>query len=78
MGESDKGGRREFSRAANLAIELGASIVVCALIGYYLDRIFGTAPWAIFGGIVLGTAAGFWNAYKIALGPQKGRPRTKE
>lgn len=65
MGESDRRSRREFSRAADLAIELGAAIIVFAVIGHYLDKVFRTAPWFIFGAIVLGTIVGFWNAFKL-------------
>lgn len=65
MKEPDRRGRREFSLAANLALELGVSIIICAAIGYFLDKTFRTSPWFIFGAIVLGTMAGFWNAFKI-------------
>ena len=37
-----------------------------ALIGWVLDRVFGTAPTLMITLIVLGTAGGFWSIVKMA------------
>ncbi|MFN3945682.1 MAG: AtpZ/AtpI family protein [Allosphingosinicella sp.] len=37
-----------------------------ALIGWVLDRWFGTAPWLLLVLLFLGMAAGFWNIVKIS------------
>jgi ATP synthase protein I len=37
-----------------------------ALIGWVLDRAFGTSPWLLLILLFLGMAAGFWNIVKIS------------
>jgi ATP synthase protein I len=37
-----------------------------ALIGWVLDRMFGTSPWLLLILLFLGMAAGFWNIVKIS------------
>jgi ATP synthase protein I len=37
-----------------------------ALVGWVLDRIFGTSPWLLLILLFLGMAAGFWNIIKIS------------
>ena len=41
------------------AVSLFASVVVFCGIGWALDRWFGTAPWLLAGGLVLGAIMGF-------------------
>jgi ATP synthase protein I len=37
-----------------------------ALIGWVLDRLFGTSPGFLIALLLLGTAAGFWNIIKLS------------
>jgi ATP synthase protein I len=37
-----------------------------ALIGWVLDRVFGTSPLLLISLLVLGTVGGFWNIIKIS------------
>jgi ATP synthase protein I len=37
-----------------------------ALVGWVLDRLFGTSPGFLISLLLLGTAAGFWNIIKIS------------
>ena len=37
-----------------------------ALIGWVLDRIFGTSPLLLISLLILGTIGGFWNIIKIS------------
>ncbi len=37
-----------------------------AVIGWALDRLFGTSPWLLLIMLFLGTAAGFWNIIKLS------------
>jgi ATP synthase protein I len=46
--------------------EFVAGIIAGGLIGWLLDGWFGTSPAALVVFILLGTAAGFWNVYRIA------------
>ena len=64
--------------AMNLGVraltEFVAAVAVGALLGWQLDKWLGTAPFCLVGLLALGTAAGFWNVYKIAAAPT-GKPR---
>lgn len=53
--------------------EFVAAVVVAAFIGWVIDRWLGSSPAALILFIGLGTAAGFWNVYRIAAKPT-GRP----
>ena len=56
MGQSDD--RKEkgaLARAASVGIEIGASVIVCLLVGHWADGKFGTTPWLTLAGVVLGT-----------------------
>lgn len=49
--------------------EFVAGVIAGGAIGWLLDKAFGTSPvfLLIFG--MLGTAAGFWNVYRVAMNP---------
>ena len=66
-----------LGQAVNLGFrvmsEFVASVVVGAVIGWAIDHWLGSSPVALILFIGLGTAAGFWNVYRIAVG-SSGRP----
>lgn len=66
-----------IGQAVNLGFrvmsEFVASVVVGAVIGWAIDHWLGSSPVALILFIGLGTAAGFWNVYRIAVG-SSGRP----
>jgi F0F1-type ATP synthase assembly protein I len=45
--------------ASSVGLELGLSVVLCVLLGRWLDGKLGTEPWLMIAGIALGLAAGF-------------------
>lgn len=49
--------------------EFVAAIVVGAVIGWQLDRWIGASPLFLILFLALGTAAGFWNVYRISMNP---------
>lgn len=65
-------------QAMNLGIrvmsEFVAAICVGALLGWQLDVWLGTAPIGLIVLLGLGTAAGFYNVYRMAALPT-GKPR---
>ena len=65
-----------LAQAVNLGFrvmsEFVASIVVGAVIGWAIDRWLGSSPAALILFIALGTAAGFWSVYRIAVKPSGG------
>ncbi len=64
---------RSIGRAMNLGFrvlsEFVAAIVVGGLIGWKLDEWCHTSPLFIIVFLAIGTAAGFWNVYRIAAKP---------
>jgi ATP synthase protein I len=56
--------KEEANRKSGIAyaagISLFAAVVSGLLIGWLLDRWLGTRPWLLVTGVVLGSAAGFY------------------
>jgi ATP synthase protein I len=57
---------RAMSAGLNVFSEFVAAILVGAFIGWQADKWLGTKPWMLVVFLGLGTAAGFWNIYRIA------------
>ena len=47
--------------------EFVAAVVVGGFSGWAIDRWIGTSPGFLIAFIALGTAAGFWNVYRMAM-----------
>jgi F0F1-type ATP synthase assembly protein I len=60
--------RSDFVRAASLGLEIAVAVFLGAGVGYWLDSVCQTGPWLMVLGLVIGSIAGFWNAYKFAVG----------
>ena len=54
--------------------EFVAAVVVGGFIGWMIDRGLGTSPAALIVFLGLGTAAGFWSVYRIAMRPTAASP----
>jgi F0F1-type ATP synthase assembly protein I len=48
-------------------LELAGATAGLALIGYWIDRRFGTTPWAILAGVVIGIVGGLYNLVKTSM-----------
>jgi F0F1-type ATP synthase assembly protein I len=59
--------RSDLARAASLGLEIAVAVFLGAGAGYWLDLRFRTGPWLMVVGLVIGSIAGFWNAYKFAV-----------
>jgi ATP synthase protein I len=64
MPNQDENRKSGFAYAAGLT--LFASVVSCGGLGYLLDRWFGTEPWLLVGGIVLGSAVGLFEFVRLS------------
>ena len=51
------------SRYSTVGLELGFSIAIGVLAGYYLDRWLGTSPWLTIFLMLCGVVAGFKRIY---------------
>ncbi|MFT4580039.1 MAG: F0F1-type ATP synthase assembly protein I [Nitrospinales bacterium] len=63
----NSGFRQGMQFAFRLGTELTVATIIGGLLGYALDSFFGTKPWGMVVGIVLGSAAGCLAVYQVAM-----------
>jgi|GEM_PF-4616364 ATP synthase protein I len=49
--------------ARNSGFDFAGSVIGAGVIGFFLDRTFGTAPWCLVGMVVLGFVGGMASAW---------------
>jgi F0F1-type ATP synthase assembly protein I len=54
-------------RHSGVGLELAGGTAGLALLGYWIDGHFGTRPWGIIGGVVIGLVGGLYNLIKESL-----------
>jgi F0F1-type ATP synthase assembly protein I len=54
-------------RHSGVGLELAGATAGLAFIGYWIDRRFGTEPWGILGGVVIGLVGGLYNLVRESL-----------
>ena len=48
-------------------LELAGATAGLALLGYWIDGRFGTAPWGLVAGVVIGLVGGLYNLIKQSM-----------
>lgn len=48
-----------------VGVQLAVSVVAGLLFGNYVDKKMGNTPWFTIIGLVIGSAAGFYNLFKL-------------
>ena len=56
----------KYAQAGTMLV---APMVALGALGYWLDRRFGTKPWLLLAGLVLGMVGGFVNFFRLVLPP---------
>jgi F0F1-type ATP synthase assembly protein I len=56
-----------WTRLAGIGIEFAAAVGGFTLAGYWWDRHFGTAPWGLLVGALLGLVGGMYNLIRQSL-----------
>ena len=64
--------------AASVGLELGLSVAIGLLGGYFLDQHFGTAPWLMLLGLAFGLAAGFRGVLRAVRQADREAARQQE
>ena len=54
-------------RYSGVGLELAGATAGLALLGSWIDRKYGTSPWGILGGVVIGIVGGLYNLVKESL-----------
>ncbi|MCE9594758.1 MAG: AtpZ/AtpI family protein [Planctomycetes bacterium] len=65
-----------FGRYAGLGIQYALTVALLTGIGWWLDVKWGTTPWCLVVGAVLGSVAGFVNLVRAV--PSSKPPRASE
>lgn len=58
---------RTYALFSGVALEFGASVAAGVYGGQWLDEKFGTEPWLVVLGVMLGSATGFYLLYKALV-----------
>lgn len=66
----DKEAMGQAMRMSAIGIEFSISVVGGLLLGWWLDKRWGTNPYFTLGGLVLGSTAGFWALYRVVIASQ--------
>jgi ATP synthase protein I len=67
----DKEPPSSIGTAFKLSTELVSAVVVGTIIGFILDKTFGTKPWLILIFFFIGVVAGILNVFRSAKNMQK-------
>ncbi len=62
---------RQIASYSTLGLEMGLSVAVGAIIGYYLDKWLHTEPWLLIIFLLFGVGAGFRSLYRALKRLQK-------
>ena len=54
-------------RSSGVGLEMAGALGGFAFIGYWIDHRFGTAPWGILGGVLIGLVGGLYNLVRESL-----------
>ena len=54
-------------RYSGVGLELAGATAGLALVGYWIDGKFGTSPWGILSGVIIGIVGGLYNLVKQSL-----------
>ncbi len=54
-------------RYSGIGLELAGATAGMTLVGYWIDRRFGTGPWGMIGGVIIGIVGGLYNLVKESL-----------
>jgi ATP synthase protein I len=57
----------DWVRHSGVGLELAGAVAGLSLIGYWIDRHYGTSPWGLVVGLALGIVGGLYNFVREAL-----------
>ena len=57
----------DWVRYSGSGLELAGAVAGFALVGYWIDRHYGTDPWGLVVGLILGLVGGLYNFVRQSL-----------
>jgi len=63
--------QRGWLRYAGMGFEFFATLLVCVLIGMWLDGRYGCSPWGVLGGSAVGLVVSMWKLIRQGLAMQR-------
>lgn len=70
--------RNRGLRYAGLGIEFAAAVAGLTLVGFWIDRHFGSSPWGVLVGAAIGLIGGTYNMIREALSAGRRSPTMVE
>ena len=53
-----------------VGLQFAVTLLVCLFAGQWLDRKFGTTPWLLLAGMLVGSVVGFWSLVRAGRGKE--------
>ncbi len=66
--ETDVEADRATVKASRMGFDFAAAVLICAALGWLIDRILGTGPWGIILMLFAGFAVGMMNVWRAMSG----------
>lgn len=66
-GKRDSDDDANWGRFAGVGLEIAVGVGIGAAAGYWLDKRFGTSPWCLVSGSMLGLAGGMYLLIKEVM-----------
>jgi len=68
---------RQVNPLLGAGVQLAAAVVLMFFAGSWLDKQWGTSPWMVFAGLLLGSVAGFFQFFKAVTEAGKREKQDK-
>jgi len=70
-------GRPTWVRFSGIGIEFAGAVAGFTLVGYWIDRHYGTHPWGVLIGLCLGLLGGTYNLVRESLAATREQDRER-
>ncbi len=79
QGERPSDGSPPAAEVMGVGLQFAVAIIAFLFIGRWLDDRFGTSPWLLILGVMLGAAGGFYSMYRrLVVQPRERQNRERE